>query len=241
MPTAWINLRHESSRRYELIKSGLQKVGYKVEPGLTFTPGKNDLLLSWNRIGSGEVAAKLFERQRLRVLVAENASWGNDFAGQNWITIARGAHNTAERFTVGGPERWDDLHIDLAPWRPMGNETVLLPQRGIGSAPVAMPRGWEIGALKKYGGRVRKHPGKRTDGIPLWKDLMNASRVVTWGSGAAIQALMMGISVISEMPHWIAEQDNTDEGRLNMFRRLAWAQHSEAEIEHGFAFERLLG
>ncbi len=42
------------------------------------------------------------------------------------------------------------------------------------------------------------------------------------------------------MPHWIGEQDNTDAGRLAMFRRLAWAQFRMAEIESGEAFARML-
>jgi hypothetical protein len=64
--------------------------------------------------------------------------------------------------------------------------------------------------------------------------------VVTWGSGAAIKALQWGIPVVSEMPDWIGEQDNTDAGRLEMFRRLAWAQWTMEEIAHGEPFARLL-
>jgi hypothetical protein len=50
----------------------------------------------------------------------------------------------------------------------------------------------------------------------------------------------MGIPVISEMPNWIAEQDNTDAGRLEMFRRLAWAQWKISEISNGQAIACLL-
>ena len=75
---------------------------------------------------------------------------------------------------------------------------------------------------------------------PLQDDLARAGRVVTWGSGAAIQALMMGIPVISEMRGWVGQQDNTDDGRLAMFRRLAWAQATLDEIADGSALERLL-
>ena len=67
-----------------------------------------------------------------------------------------------------------------------------------------------------------------------------SGKVVTWGSGAAIKALQMGIRVHSDMPHWIGEQDNTTEGRLAMFRRLAWAQWTLEEIASGLPFERLL-
>jgi hypothetical protein len=45
---------------------------------------------------------------------------------------------------------------------------------------------------------------------------------------------------VSEMPHWVAEQDNTPEGRIEMFRRLAWAQWEIREIESGEAFAHAL-
>lgn len=96
-----------------------------------------------------------------------------------------------------------------------------------------MPKNWTAP------GRVRKHPGKSA-AIPLEKDLAKAGKVVTWGSGAAVKALMMGIRVESHMPDWIAAQDNTDQGRLDMFGRLAWAQWRLEEIASGAAFEWVL-
>jgi len=116
---------------------------------------------------------------------------------------------------------------------------VILPQRGIGSEPTKMPGTWPKKALKRYGGRVRTHPG-RHPGLSLEDDLANCGRVVTWGSGAAIKALLMGIPVISDMPNWVGGQDNTDCGRLDMFRRLAWAQWRLSEISSGDAFKWLL-
>lgn len=194
--------------------------------------------MTWNRIGAANAAAHRFQKAGLPVLVAENAAWGNSFAGCEWYTIANGHHNTAGTFPVGGPERWDSLDQTPAEWR-AGGETVILPQRGIGSPPVAMPRGWTEKVKKKYRGRVRKHPGRRP-GVTLEEDLTRCGRVITWGSGAAIKALLLGIPVKSYMPGWIGEQDNTDAGRLAMFRRLAWAQWRWSEIATGEAFERLL-
>lgn len=213
---------------------GLERLGYAVHYGVTLDPKPGDALVTWNRIGTGEVAARVFEAQGLPVIVAENAAWGNDFAGRQWLTMARGAHNTAGRFPEGGPERWDALGVELEPWRTEG-ETVVLPQRGLGSPPTAMPRDWPWTVQ----GRVRPHPGVYP-AIPLREDLAGAGRVITWGSGAAVKALMWGISVESHMPGWIGEQDNTDAGRLAMLRRLAWAQWTMPEIETGVAFKRLL-
>lgn len=233
MKTAFLNLRYESGSRVDAFKSGLERIGYRVEIGL----GHGDLLVTWNRIGRADEVAQRCER----VLVAENAAWGNDFCGGGWLTLARDRHNTAGMFPVGDSSRWDSLGVELGPWRESGKsgETVILPQRGIGSPPTAMPANWLGDAMRRFGRRVRRHPGKR-ETTPLRDDLAHCGRVVTWGSGAAIKALMWGIPVISEMPNWIGEQDNTDAGRLEMFRRLAWAQVRMAEISSGEAFERLI-
>lgn len=235
---AWLELRHGVPDRRSAFIAGLQRIGYQVVEAVTTRPAERDVLVTWNRIQSGRLAADAFESRGLAVIVAENASWGNGFVGGHWYTLARGRHNTAGRFPLGGGNRWARLGVDLAPWRRAG-ETVILPQRGIGPAGVAMPRGWPGSARARFGGRVREHPGQR-DCLPLQTDLAGAGRVVTWGSGAAIKALMWGIPVVSEMPGWIGEQDNTDAGRLAMFERLAWAQWTLDEIRSGEPFERLL-
>lgn len=236
---AFLNLRHQQSERAESFGKGLRRLGYTVEFGLTFTPGPRDLICTWNRIGDGDRSARIFEMQGLSVLVAENASWGNGFMGRKWLTLARNFHNTAGRFPVGGSERWDSLGVDLKPWRTEG-ETVFLPQRGIGPQETAMPRNWLEGAQTRFKGRVRPHPGKGP-ARPLVDDLARCGRVVTWGSGGAIQALMWGIPVHADMPGWVGHQDNTDAGRLAMLRDLAWAQVERHEIEDSTAFARLLG
>lgn len=235
---AWLNLRLSLPARVAAFTAGLQALGYRVEMGLPGRPAVGDVLVTWNRIREGDACARRFEEAGLPVLVAENAAWGNEFAGGGWLSLARNYHNTAGRFPIGGPERWDALGVELAPWRTGGKEVVVLPQRGIGSPPVAMPRDWLERARRD--GRVRLHPGQR-ECVPLAQDLANARQVVTWGSGAAIKALMLGIPVRSDMPGWIGEQDNTDAGRLAMFRRLAWAQWRREEIADGTAFGRLLG
>lgn len=231
---AWLNLRHPIADRTEAFKAGLTRLGYTVLFGCTTNPGEGDILVSWNRIREGAKAAEVFEAEGRPVLIAENASWGNDFLGESWLTLANGYHNTAGRFPVGGPERWDSFGVSLAPWRTSG-ETVVLPQRGIGHPKVRMPAGWP----QQQKGRIRQHPGTRSC-KPLQADLAEAGRVVTWGSGAAVKALLWGIPVESHMPGWIAEQDNTDAGRLAMFRRLAWANWRLSEIRSGEAFAWLL-
>jgi hypothetical protein len=168
------------------------------------------------------------------VIVTENATWGNDFAGKSWYTLARNYHNVSGMYPVGGPERWDELGVQLDPFRTSG-ETIILASRGIGPAAYRMPRDWP----QRQQGRIRAHPG-RGEGRPLHEDLANCGRVITWGSGAAVKALMWGIPVESRQPDWIAAQNNSVAGRLQMFRTLAWAQWTHEEIASGEPFARLL-
>lgn len=235
---AWLNLRHAVPKRRAAFVKGLERVGYKVLEDVTTRPGERDILVTWNRIGAGKLAALAFESRGRPVLVTENAAWGNDFGFGHWYTVARRFHNTAGMFPIGSHDRWDDMGIDLLPWR-TGGETVILPQRGIGPPEVAMPLDWAQRVKASTGARIRPHPGTGRC-IPLDRDLDKAGHVITWGSGAAIKALMLGIRVTSHMPNWIGEQDNTDEGRLAMFRRLAHAQWRLSEIETGEPFKRLL-
>lgn len=235
---AWLNLRYTNDSRAAIFEKGLKKLGYKSVHGMTDEPGDDDIFITWNRIGRADSISKLFEKCGRPVLVVENATWGNSFAGSNWYHIAKKYHNTADCFAVGAACRWDGLGVSLDSWR-TGGETVILAQRGIGSDPVRMPKSFIKMATREHGGRVRKHPGRRVIKT-LEEDLESCGKAVTWGSGSGVKALMMGIPVISYYPEWIAKQDNTDDGRLDMFRRLAWAQWRHEEIASGFAFENLI-
>lgn len=228
--TYWSGIRTQPHYRHDAFEAGLHAAGLSPT-----SPDQADVIVTWNRYGTRAHIADQCEARGGRVLVAENASWGNDFVGDRWYTLAIGKHNTAGCFPVGGPERWDSLGVELTPWREGKGETVILPQRGIGPPGVAMPAGWGIGIK----GRVRHHPGVNAC-VPLEQDLERATKVVTWGSGAAIKALLWGIRVESHMPKWIGEQQNTDESRLAMFRRLAWAQWRVSQIANGEAFRWLI-
>ena len=226
----YLNLRYTVPERRANFEAGLTRLGYTVHHGLPASP--DGLLVTWNRVGHADYVARQYEAAGLPVIVAENGFLDGCY------TLARNRHNTAGMFPVGGPERWDGQGIQLAPLRTEG-ETVILPQRGIGSPPTAMPRDWPQVAQARHGGRIRPHPGR---GIckPLQDDLAQSGLVVTWGSAAALWALRWGIPVHSEMPGWIGEQDNTESGRLAMFRRLAWANWRHSEIASGEAFAWLL-
>jgi len=230
---AFLNLRYTVHERREAFETGLKRCGYEVVAGNPTSWGERDILVTWNRIGPIHEICNRFEADGKSVLVVENASFGNEFAGDRWYHVAKSFHNTRGRFPVGDRSRWDSLGVHLQDWRPDGGEVVVLPQRGIGPPQVAMPRGW------KASGRVRPHPG-RNQSVPLEKDLANASLVRTWGSGAAIKALMWGIKVESHMPNWIGQCESTDYGRLTMLRELAWANWRIEEIRRGDPFKWLV-
>jgi hypothetical protein len=221
-------------QRKSAFVDGLRRAGYEVVEGL----GPGDLLVTWNRIGAANRIAEEYEAQGKPVIVVENATWGNDFQGRRWYHLARSRHNTAGMFPVGSSQRWDNLGVTLRPFRSNGGK-LILPQRGIGSPPTAMPIWWPRKAQKRYEAPVRRHPGQRGC-EPLEQALEGVETVYTWGSGAAIKALMLGCRVYSDMPDWIGWQDNTEAGRLAMFRRLAWAQWTLDEIASGQPIRRLL-
>jgi hypothetical protein len=253
---AWLALRESLHYRRDAFTAGLEACGYSVVLGVTTRPGPKDVLVCWNRYRENAAAADRFEANGRPVLIAENGYLGNDFAGDRWYALARNQHNGAGSFPEGGPERWDALNVPLAPWRPAGGEVVLLPQRGIGPAGVAMPAHWlgsTVDRLRrgKVAFRIREHPGTKTV-IPLEQDLAKASAVVTWGSGAALKALAWGIPAFSDMAAWVGapaslsscalidgQYKRSDAARLGMFRRLAWAQWRLSEIASGAAFRAL--
>lgn len=250
---AWLTVRTEPAWRRDAFASGLEAAGYRVTSNSIEAPAPEDVIVTWNRQGSFHESACRFERAGAMVLVAENGYLGReDQRGGPWYAIARNQHNGAGVWPVGDGSRWASWGIKLAPWRPISDGHVLvLPQRGIGPSGVAMPQGWadrlKIDTDRPV--RVRAHPG-RAEIKPLDDDLSGAWCCVTWGSGAAIKALLAGIPVFHAMPDWIGgpaarllERDVSEPfigDRLPMFERMAWAQWTLAEIAAGDPFRRLL-
>lgn len=258
MPRACCLIRQDPGYRREAFIAGLQRAGYAVNMQ-SFQAAPGDVLMIWNRYGTFDSCALQFERARAQVLVAENGYLGRDWRGKNWYALSRNCHNGAGTWDVGAASRWDDWGYELAPWRAGGREVVILAARGIGPVGVAQPNTWpaEVQArLRRIGiqARIRRHPGEEKPAIALEDDLANAACVVTWGSGAALKALTLGIPVVSAMPGWIgagaalpleqfrslADLRRDDAARLAMFRRLAWAMWSVEEIASGEPFRRLL-
>jgi len=243
-------LRSPIQYRRDAFNSGLQAAGFKLATVIR-DPGPGDCLLIWNRYQGYAEEADRFERAGASALVAENG-YLPDLAGRKWYALALGHHNGAGTWPKGGAERWDALRADLGPWRTSGGEVVILGQRGIGEKGLASPDWWAERVQKRIGGRVRQHPARGGKAVSLEDDLREASAIVTWGSAAAIRALMLGVQVWYDFPQWIGagaakplsewggEPKRDDAARLAMFRRLIWAQWTLQEIDSGEAITQLL-
>lgn len=254
MKRAVITLRETPHYRRDAFEKGVQSLGYKIVqhiPQSEITP--EDLLVAWNRYGGSRTVADQFERGGGQILIAENGYLGNDWLSDRWYAISRDHHNGGGSWYQDNGERWASFGVDLVPYRCVGEEIITLPQRGIGSPQVAMPRTWPRGYEKwfpkKY--RARRHPGKASVDT-LAKDLKDCRGVITWGSGGAIKALLWGIPVVHCFPDWIGAKASTyikdvndwdripRPDRLPMFESLAGAMWRVSEIESGEAIWKLL-
>lgn len=253
MPIASILLQTTAPYKRQSWARGLAAVGFEVRDRNS-RPGPDDLVLSWNRRQPWDQHIRLHERAGARVLIAENGYLPRTQDGGKYYALALDHHNGAGRWRAGGPERWEAMGIELLPWREAGEHILVLPQRGIGPPGVAQPAGWltplmaNLRRSSRREVRLRRHPGP--DKTEPYEALRGAHAAVTWGSGAAIKALTVGIPVFHEFPRWIGAPaaslgiGNIEQpwlgDRLPMFQRLAWAQWTLAEIESGEAFSWLL-
>ena len=231
--------------------SGLRNAEYRIVETLN-DPVPGDVLVIWNRYGANENHATRFERASAQVVVVENGYLGKSWLGDRWFALSLGQHNGGGQWNVGSNDRWDSLTVPLAPWRRDGTETIILAQRGIGSASVRSPDNWAASVQKKIGGRIRPHPGKHDPTVLLEDDLRHAKCVITWASSAALSALEMGVPVWYAYDKWIGgeagrsltdfDKDIVPHGdRIAMFRKLIWAMWRASEIEDGTAFRTLCG
>lgn len=236
--------------------AGLQRVGFAVHDVPAARPEPDDLLLIWNRVGRTDDIARRYEAAGATVLCAENGWIGADENGGLPFSIAVSYHNGAGHIPVGCRDRWRRWRIDLMPWRTRGSHLLLLPQRGIGPATVAMPPGWVertrscLTATTDRKIVVRPHPGGPVAERPPidWSGVWAA---VTWGSGAGVKAICAGVPVLYDMPRWIGakaasplresdiEAPFTGD-REPMLERLGWGQWSITEIERGDPFAWIL-
>ncbi len=253
MPVATILFRDGRSYRRDLFIEGLGRVGFGIEIRPKGQPQPGDALILWNRSRSFEPLAERYERAGGIVIVVENGYLPRrPIAAEKAFAISIGKHNGAGRWPNHDAPRFP---IEMQPWRQDGDHILILPQRGIGSPGVAMPINWlrmtqkRIAAMTRRPVQIRKHPGVRPV-VALEDDLARAWAVVTWGSGAAIKALVAGVPAFYSMNNWIGGpaalplRDDIEHPYLrdrdHLARALSWAQWGESEVRSGEAFAALL-
>lgn len=256
LPIATCLVRDRPHYRHEVFHQALKRLGYEVRTAPARAPGEHDILVIWNRYGLGHQQAVLHERAGAAVVVAENG-YLPAHGTQKTFALALNQHNGGGRWYVGNESRISTLAIDLKPWRHrFDGETVILPQRGIGPPGVAMPREWvrivnlELTSSGCRNIRLRQHPGGNKKAVPLERDLTNAARCITWGSGAAVKALIEGVPVFYQFRRWIGGaaarfgvgglNDPVLSGREEMLEHLAWAQWSVEELATGDPLKHLI-
>lgn len=255
---AFLLIRHEIAYRRNAFERGLRALGYQIMgmPRGAERFERSDVLVIWNRYAHYHNLACRFEAAGARVIVAENGPLGRDFLGEPWYAITLKNPLAGGEWPQGSPDRWASLGVRICEWRNTGEEIIILNQRGIGPPGVRQPDGWaakQLEVLKRFSrspARVREHPGERPQRVTLEQDLENALAVVTWASGAAFKALLLGVPVFYGYEKWVGrEAGDPIEGqcapslpqRLPTFEKLAWSMWRIPEIEAGQPFRHLLG
>jgi hypothetical protein len=266
---AFCLIRQQPQYRHEAFEEGLAAAGYRVFHGQPLWPAApGDVLCIWNRYDVTEQLADRFEAEGGTVIVAENgyiAPGGGTpkhdvragVTGKTMFALAKGRHNGGGEWHVGGPERWQQLGVELKDWRKTGDHILIAPNRSFGTRGNVMPNTWadetahRLRRVTQRPVRVRHHPGNNRSPISLEKDLENCWAVVIWSSSVGVHALIAGIPVVCLANWWICKEaalrdfEQMNRGgvidRRAAFERLAWAQWSLEEIESGQPFRILCG
>ena len=254
---AHIKVRKEPFYRREAIEKGLEKLGYTIWPAL-HPDSREDLLVLWNKKhGADEEHANRWEAAGGTVLVLENGYLQK--VDKTMYAISVHGHNGSGWFPVGDEDRFSRLGFEVKPWRPtMGGHWLVCGQRGIGSSLMASPPQWAEKTCKLLTparARLRLHPGNHAPKVPLVDDLKGAQACVVWSSGSGVRALVEGIPVIYDAPHWICSgaaerladilryqerRHATDDARVAALHRMSHGQWSVDEIASGEPFARIL-
>lgn len=187
------------------------------------------------------------------MLVAENGYLGKDNLSRQYFALAVHGHNGSGWYPMIANDRFDKLGIEVQPWinRPDGYN-LFCGQRGVGSRTMKSPPNWEGNAKTRFSGpwKLRPHPGKDAAKLihlaSLEADLLGAQRCIIWSSSSGVKALVAGVPVRYDAPHWIcsaaaARLDAVEDCRDDAARRyalncMANAQHSVEELESGAPF-----
>lgn len=257
MAIAYNLIRNGAHYMPQAFSDGLAACGWRVKTTLNQPPCSADLLLIWNRYREFEAAAARFEKVGARVLVAENGYFGRDAKGRRFYALSLGQHHAG-----GAPLNAARLDWPFCQHQQNGRHILICAQRGIGSRSMASPPDWhektaaKLAKLTQREIRIRLHPGKDKPAIALADDLKEAAACIVWSSAAGIEALLKGVPVYYDAPHWIAQDsalrlnDAILGGLIDRPAHLcrvaglcaaASNQWSVEEIQSGKAFAALLG
>jgi len=206
---AVLTIRKEPFYRRDAFEKMLAKHGYKIEPfGSTkINLTKEDLLVLWNRKkGADDNAATEWEARGGSVLVAENGYLQK--VDKTYYALSLHGHNGSGWFPVGDEDRFTKLGYEIQPRVVRDGYALVCGQRGIGSPLMASPSQWAERTGRKISAagmaaKLRQHPGNFAAKIPLTDDFKKASSCVIWSSGSGVRALVEGLPVFYDAPHWI--------------------------------------
>lgn len=241
---AVIKVRKEPHYRRAAIESGLKRLGYTISDARArcLFGGPDDLLVLWNKkAGAEEQEADAWEKAGGTVIVMENGYLQK--TDKTTYAISTHGHNGSGWFPVGDEDRFSKLGFEIKPWRMGGAYTLVCAQRGIGSRLMASPPQWAEKFAKKLQQagrhvRIRQHPGNFAPKVPLLDDLAAAVSVAIWSSGAGVRALVEGLPVHHDAPHWICEGWSLGD-RFPALNRMAHGQWHHEEIATGEPFARM--
>ena len=206
---ALCRIRREPYYRAEAFRQGLQKVGFKlIDAGKP--AGADDWLILWNRQGAAELEADAWEKAGGTVIVAENGYLQK--VDKSMYAISVHGHNGSGWFPVGAEDRFKALGFPLKEPRPAMGPIMVCGQRGIGSRTMRSPPQWaekmvkRVQAMTKWPVHLRPHPGNFAPKVPLERDLLSNTQCVIWSSAAGVRAIVEGLAVFYDAPHWICEQ-----------------------------------
>lgn len=257
MPNAVILLRKEPPYRRAAVECGLLRLGYSLADRLAGArpTGPDDLLVLWNlKAGLDEDQAMLWEQRGGTVVVMENGYAAR--TEKTHYAISTHGHNGSGWFPmVGGDDRFAKLGLPIKDEvRRPGGEVLVCGQRGVGSRLMRSPPEWAQATARRFGGRVRPHPGNFAPKVPLSADMALARAVVIWSSACGVWAMLEGLPVIYAAPHWICEDAATPmqwvadakaveppyfATREDALQRMAHGQWHHEEIATGEPFARM--
>ena len=266
--TAYLQIRTNMEYRNQVFRQGVTEAGYEWSLKPTRDPKPGDILITWNRYSSLARMAEIFEQRGLPVIVAEN-SYLDMQDCKKAFAMSLNRHNGGGHWPLPNEDRTHLLDVDVKPWKAKGKHVLILPQRGIGEPPVAMPKGWHLKVERRLREwdipfHTRLHPelikrdSKGNEKRTLEQDLEHAYAAVVWASSAGLKAILAGVPTFHDFPDWIggfaaAPFDEVASARLKsrevvelmgdrsaMMKQVSWAQWSGEEVRSGGPINRLV-